>query len=197
MLRILFYYIPVTDDAAFLQLKQDYLHIRSWKIAFFIHIFTSILTLFAGFTQFSKSFLKTYPRLHRILGYTYVLNILVVTGPAAFLMSFYANGGATSKIAFLLLSTLWILFTSLALFFALKKKFQLHMEFMIRSYALTLSAITLRAWKMGLANFTDIAPMDRYRIVAWLGFVLNLLLAEYVIRKLRKMQTNVTALAKK
>lgn len=71
------------------------------------------------------------------------------------------------------------------------------MEFMIRSYALTLSAITLRAWKMGLANFTDIAPMDRYRIVAWLGFVLNLLLAEYVIRKLRKMQTNVTALAKK
>ena len=71
------------------------------------------------------------------------------------------------------------------------------MEFMIRSYALTLSAITLRAWKMGLANFTDITPMDRYRMVAWLGFVLNLLLAEYVIRKLRKMQTNVTALAKK
>lgn len=179
----MFLYIPIRDDAAFLQLKTDYLHIIPWKIAFFIHVFSSILTLFAGFTQFSNSFLKKYPKLHRKLGYTYVINILIVTGPAALMMSFYANGGITSRIAFLTLSILWILFTALALFYALKKKFKLHQAFMIRSYALTLSAITLRIWKMGLANFTDIPPMDRYRIIAWVGFVLNLLVAEWIIRR--------------
>ncbi len=191
MLRIMFFYIPIRDDAAFLQLKTDYLHILPWKIAFFVHVFTSILTLLAGFTQFSKSFLQKYPKLHRKLGYAYVFNILIVTGPAAFIMSFYANGGLTSRIAFITLSILWIAFTALALFFAVKKKFKLHQAFMIRSYALTLSAITLRIWKMGLANFTDILPMDRYRIVAWLGFGLNLIVAEFIISAMKKKQKSI------
>lgn len=96
-------------------------------------------------------------------------------------MSFYANGGISSRIAFVLLSVLWIGFTAIALYKALKKDFKAHRIFMIRSYALTLSAITLRVWKVLLANYTDIAPMDRYRIIAWLGWMLNLLLAEVII----------------
>jgi hypothetical protein len=52
---------------------------------------------------------------------------------------------------------------------------------MIRSFALTLSAITLRIWKVIFATTTDIPPMDRYRIIAWLGWVLNLMIAEYII----------------
>lgn len=54
---------------------------------------------------------------------------------------------------------------------------------MIRSFALTLSAITLRCWKVFFANFTDIPPMDRYRLIAWLGWTLNLLIAEWYIYK--------------
>ena len=181
MLRIIFLYIPIQNDVAFLQLKQSYIHITEWRIAFFVHVFSSILALLAGFTQFSKWLLKHRPRLHRAMGYTYVINILVVTGPAGLLMSFYANGGISSRIAFVLLSVLWIGFTAIALYKALKKDFKAHRFFMIRSYALTLSAITLRVWKVLLANYTDIAPMDRYRIIAWLGWVLNLLLAECII----------------
>ena len=52
---------------------------------------------------------------------------------------------------------------------------------MIRSFALTLSAITLRIWKVVLAHYTDIGPMDRYRIIAWVGWVLNFLIAEWYI----------------
>lgn len=183
MLRILFLYIPVKDDVAFLQIKQRFIHITPWRIAFFTHVFTSILALLAGFTQFSKSFLRRYPRWHRRLGYVYVINILVVTGPAALLMSFYANGGISSQVAFTLLSILWLSFTGLALYKAIKKDFVGHRHFMIRSYALTLSAITLRIWKILLANYTHLDPMDRYRIIAWLGWVINLLVAEWVIRR--------------
>jgi len=193
MLRIMFLYIPVQNDAAFLQLKQQYIHITEWRIAFFIHVFSSILALLAGFTQFSKRFLKKYPRLHRKLGYLYVINILVVTGPAGLLMSFYANGGITSRIGFVMLSVLWISTTAIALYKAIKKQFTAHRIFMIRSFALTLSAITLRVWKVLLANYTDIPPMDRYRMIAWLGWTLNLLLAEWIIwRTITRIKANHT-----
>jgi hypothetical protein len=181
MLRIIFLYIPIQNDVAFLQLKQSYIHITEWRIAFFVHVFSSMLALLAGFTQFSKRLLKHKPKWHRAIGYSYVVNILVVTGPAGLLMSFYANGGIPSRIAFVLLSVLWICFTAIALYKALKKDFTAHRIFMIRSYALTLSAITLRVWKVLLANYTDVPPMDRYRIIAWLGWTLNLLLAECII----------------
>jgi hypothetical protein len=55
---------------------------------------------------------------------------------------------------------------------------------MIRSYALTLSALTLRAWKYAITNsIGEVHPMDVYRIVAWLGWGLNLIIAEIIIRK--------------
>lgn len=183
MLRIIFIYIPVKNDAGFLQLKQEYIHITEWRVAFFTHVFTSILVLVAGFTQFSKKFLKQQPNLHRTVGYIYVINILMVTGPSGLLMSFYANGGVSSQTAFVLLSVLWMGFTAMALYKAIKKDFTAHRIFMIRSFALTLSAITLRCWKVLLVNFTDIQPMDRYRIIAWLGWTLNLIIAEWIIYK--------------
>ena len=168
-------------DTAFLQLKQQYIGIPEWRNAFYVHVFSSILVLLAGFSQFSKVVLKKYPRLHRRLGYVYVLNILMITGPAGLLMSFYANGGISSRIAFVALSVLWIVFTAIALYKAIKKDFVSHRAFMIRSFALTLSAVTLRIWKVIIAAYTDIAPMDRYRIIAWLGWTLNLLVAEWFI----------------
>jgi Predicted membrane protein (DUF2306) len=186
MIRIMFIYIPIKNDVGFLQLKQSYLHITEWRLAFFIHVFSSILVLLAGFTQFSSTILKRYKKWHRALGYTYVSNILLITGPAGLLMSFYANGGIGSRIGFIMLSVLWFFFTAMALYKAVKKQFIAHRIFMIRSFALTLSAITLRCWKVLLANFTDIAPMDRYRLIAWLGWTLNLLIAEWYIYKFIK-----------
>ena len=194
MLRIIFIYIPVQNDAGFLQLKQEYIHITEWRVAFFTHVFTSMLVLIAGFTQFSRQLQKKQPKLHRIFGYIYVIDVLLVTGPAGLLMSFYANGGISSQIAFVLLAVLWMVFTGIALSKAIKKNFIAHRAFMIRSFALTLSAITLRCWKVIFANFTDIPPMDRYRIIAWLGWVLNLLIAEWIIYKLVKKKNKIMPL---
>jgi hypothetical protein len=183
-------------DAGFLLLKQAYIHIDLWRIAFFTHVFTSMLVLIAGFSQFSSSLLQKKPRLHRSLGYIYVINILFITGPAGLIMSFYANGGIIARIAFVLLSLLWILFTAIALYKAVKKDFVAHKQFMIRSYALTLSAISLRSWKVVIATFTNMAPMDRYRLIAWLGWGLNLLIAEIIIlQQIKKRMAKQQALA--
>jgi uncharacterized membrane protein len=179
-------YIPYNTDVGFLRIKQQYIGIDHWRTAFFIHVYASMWVLFAGFTQFSKKLLKNNPRLHRTMGYIYVVDVLLITGPAGLIMGFYANGGTVSRIAFVLLAVLWIFFTVMALVKAKQKKFKAHRNYMMRSYALTLSAITLRAWKYGITNTMQVPPMDVYRIVAWLGWVGNLLFAEWVIRKTKR-----------
>ena len=183
MLRITLQYIPINLDVAFLRIKQDYINIIPWRIAFFTHVFTSMFALLAGFTQFSKYILKNHKKTHRNIGKLYVFVILFLTGPSGFIMAIYANGGYTSKIGFLFLDILWIYFTAKAFRLALKKDFKNHENYMYRSYALTLSAITLRAWKYILILLFQPAPMDVYRLVAWLGFIPNLLLIEFLIWK--------------
>ncbi len=112
-------------------------------------------------------------------------------------MGFYANGGLWSRIAFVLLAVLWIYFTAMALVKAKQKNFKAHRNYMIRSYALTLSAITLRAWKYGITNTMILPPMDVYRVVAWLGWVGNLFIAELVIRKSAMMKAKKISLNKR
>jgi hypothetical protein len=184
MLRITLQYWPIRDDAAFLQIKQQYLEIQPWKIAFFVHVFTSMLALAAGFTQFARSVLFRWPRLHRWMGRLYVLNVCLVTGPASLIMARYANGGLTSRLAFGVLAVLWIGTTALAWRSALRRNWPEHRDWMIRSYALTLSALTLRAWKYLIVWAFHPPPMDVYRLVAWLGFVPNLIVAEWIIRRM-------------
>lgn len=183
MASITMAYIPYNTDVGFLRIKQHYIHIDQWRIAFFIHVYASMWVLFAGFTQFSKKIQKNQPKLHRTLGYIYVVDVLLITGPAGLLMGFYANGGLWSRAAFVILAVLWIYFTVMALVKAKQKNFKAHRNYMIRSYALTLSAITLRAWKYAITNSFELPPMDVYRSVAWLGWVPNILFAEFLVRR--------------
>ena len=180
-------YIPYNTDVGFLRIKQQYIGIDHWRTAFFIHVYASMWVLFAGFTQFSKRLQKNQPKLHRTLGYVYAIDVLLITGPAGLVMGFYANGGLWSRIAFVLLAVLWIYFTAMALVKAKQKNFKAHRNYMIRSYALTLSAITLRAWKYGITNTMTLPPMDVYRVVAWLGWVGNLAIAEWLIFRQKKI----------
>lgn len=182
MARITVAYIPYNTDVGFLRIKQHYIHIDHWRIAFFIHVYASLWVLLAGFTQFSKRIQKLNPGLHRSFGYIYVTDVILITGPAGLLMGFYANGGLSSRIAFVVLAVLWIFFTAMALVKARRGDFKSHRNYMIRSFALTLSAITLRAWKYSITNSFELAPMDVYRAVAWLGWVPNLIIAEIIIR---------------
>jgi uncharacterized membrane protein len=181
MARITFEYLPYNTDVGFLRIKQDYIDIDVWRNAFFVHVYMSIWVLLAGFTQFSQALRSTYPKLHRAFGYIYAVDVLFITGPAGLIMGFYANGGLTSKLSFVVLATSWIAVTAMAVKKAKEGDYDAHRDFMIRSYALTLSALTLRAWKWGINNAVELPPMDVYRAVAWLGWVPNILLAEFII----------------
>lgn len=196
MARITVEYIPYDTDVGFLRIKQDYIDIDHWRIAFYVHVYASIWVLFAGFTQFSKTIRSAYPKLHRVFGYIYAADILLITGPAGLVMGFYANGGISSKIAFIVLATGWIFFTAMAVLKARNGDYDSHRNYMMRSYALTLSALTLRAWKWGINNSFELPPMDVYRTVAWLGWIPNLLFAEFLIWRYRVKAANRRASAR-
>lgn len=184
MVNITIPYFSFDDKTAFLKIKQWVIHNQVWKASFYIHVLTSCLCLLAGFTQFSSRFLRNYPHLHRNIGIAYIVVILFFSGPSGFIMSLYANGGLLSQAAFITLSILWIGFTYLGYFYARKGDVINHRKFMIRSYALTLSALTLRAWKFAIVLAFRPQPMDVYMLVAWLGWIPNLIFAEWYIRKL-------------
>lgn len=152
-------------------------------MAFYVHVFTSMFALIAGFTQFSKKILARRKSLHRMMGRLYVIVILGLSGPSGMIMAWYANGGWSSQLAFGILSLLWMRFTFLAFRSIRKGQVLRHKQMMWRSYALTLSALTLRAWKFGIVWAIHPHPMDLYMVVAWLGWVPNLLLVEWRIRR--------------
>jgi len=185
MLTMIIDYSSLRTDIHFLRFKQDYLHITWWRTAFYVHVFASIFALAAGFTQFSKYMLKNHKQLHRTFGKLYVVNILFINFPAGMILAVYANGLLPGKAAFIILDCLWFYFTYRAYTAIRKGKVREHREFMIRSFALTFSAITLRTWKIILSDTFHLDPLTLYMIDAWMGFVPNLLFAEWLIRRNR------------
>lgn len=184
MLNITLKYVSFESDVAFLQIKQtEVTSISLYIYIFYVHVITSIVTLLAGFTQFNSLITRRFPKIHVALGRIYVYSVLVVAAPSGIYIGWYANGGITSKIAFVSLGILWWLFTLIGVLKIKKKNLILHSKWMHRSFALACSAITLRLWKVILVYLLQPSPMELYQIIAWLGWIPNLLLIEYYLIK--------------
>lgn len=175
-------YIHFKPNIDFLRTKQLIYHIDIWRWSFYIHVFTSPLVIISGLLQFNRYLLQKR-MIHRILGYIYVLTVLAVTGPAAFIMSLYANGSYPAQISFTLLSISWMFATYLGYFYIKKRNFLKHANWLLRSYALTLSAVTLRfyAYIFDILNLS-VGPVETYILLAYISWIPNLIVAEIMIR---------------
>lgn len=178
MILITWQYIPIDFKAAFLNIKQDVIGLKHYQWAFFTHVYSSIFVLLIGLPQFSTLIRLKAQLIHRYLGLIYVGLILFVSSPSGLIMAYYANGGWGSKTSFILQAILWFYFTYKAFSAAKKHDWSLHQKMMIRSYALTLSAISLRLFKWGIVQTLEWPPMDTYKLVAWLGWTFNLAVVE-------------------
>jgi uncharacterized membrane protein len=189
MLQICLSYWPWQPDTGFLILKQEVVQQWHWRISFQVHVASSMLVLLAGFTQFWPLLRQRYRLWHRRLGYLYVVSVLGLAAPTGLVMAFYAAGGWSVQLCFVLLSILWVVSTIQALRTARLKQFTQHQVWMIRSYALTLVALSLRSWKLvlyELAPYIDwLTPRHIYQLEAWFGLVINLWIAEWIIQRLK------------
>jgi len=183
MLKITLEYIPFDPNVSFLMIKQTEVAERpEYLLFFYTHVYTSIFVLLSGFLAIlRKDFnIKNF---HRNVGKIYIVLILFLAAPSGIYMGIFANGGFFSKISFVILGSLWWFCTFKAYQFARQKKFKKHQQWMWRSFALTVSAITLRMWKVFIVYLFHPNPMDVYQIISWLGWVPNILLIEYLILK--------------
>ncbi|MDF3025734.1 MAG: hypothetical protein K0S23_41 [Fluviicola sp.] len=177
-------YLEMRRGVDFLKTKQLIYHIKHWRYSFYIHVFSSILIITSGLFQFSKTILNKYARIHRISGAVYLLATLLISGPAALVMSFYANGGYPAQASFVILSVLWLGSTFLAYYFVRKKNYEAHGKWMVRSYALTLSAVSLRLYSYLFNVFhLTMNPVDLYILLSWMSWLPNLFIAEILIKR--------------
>lgn len=147
-------------------------------IRILVHVVCSAVALGVGPLQFFPA-LRARPRLHRALGYIYATAVLG-GGLSGFATAFIAYGGLVSRVGFGLLAVLWLGTTVAAVQAARRLDFAGHEEWALRSFGLTFAAVTLRIY-LGVFLATGVAFEQFYPVLAWLCWVPNLLVVEWVL----------------
>ena len=180
-----FPYFSFHRDFTFLHEKGVLVDSPLWRFCFYVHIAASMVCLLSAFAQFSIRVLRKARRIHIILGQVYIYSILLFAAPAGIFMAFYAKGGIGGQLGFLVAGILWVFTTYQGLISIKSKNINAHIAWMMRSYALTLSALTFRIYHI-LFHFTEMEYMDNYVISLWLSVFGNLLVGELFLRKMIK-----------
>ncbi|QJB31869.1 DUF2306 domain-containing protein [Chitinophaga oryzae] len=165
----------------YLQLTPEALG-RYFPVRWFLlmHITSGGGALVLGPLQFWKR-LQSSKRLHRVVGYLYLLAILASSLCAVVLASTtaYAVNWAYA-FSLQIWVSVWITTTGIAWWLAVKQKFKQHKDWMIRSYLVTLAfVVSGLILKMPviyqLGDFASISPS-----FFWLGWALPLYVYEMV-----------------
>jgi len=177
-------YINLENNSGFLSSKlQQVLVNPIWMGSFYFHIVFGSISLLTGWPQFLPKLRSRYLKFHRKLGIVY-LGSVSIGGFCGLYMAFYANGGLVSVFGFIALAVCWLFTTWKAFLHIRKNQIVLHQAWMMRSYALTFAAVTLRIWLPALSGF-GLEFITAYKIISWLSWVPNLLVAEWLINRTR------------
>lgn len=154
------------------------------------HLGGGAIALITGALQMNQRLRRRSVAGHRFLGGVYLLAVLLA-GLAGLILAFTATGGPVSSIGFGALAVLWLATTAIGFRHIHHGAIVTHGHWMVRSYALTLAAVSLRIYlPLALAVFR--LPFDTaYPAIAWLCWVPNLLLAELWCRQRRTQQPAV------
>lgn len=171
-------------------------HYQPWNIVLLIHIVTASLAIAIGPFQFIKKIRMKRKKLHRKLGMIYITSILL-SGITGVYLSFYAFGGIISRVGFFTLSLTWLFTTFLAYKYIRNKQFNLHENWMFRSYAVTFVAITFRFWSAVIGYSLDNFQLG-YTAAIWVSLIGNLVVMEFWLkRNSRRLKSNTPLIISK
>ncbi|PWG06458.1 DUF2306 domain-containing protein [Polaribacter aquimarinus] len=176
-----FIYFVIDRKFGLLASKTDALLTDTlWNTMFYTHIILGGIALLIGWLQFNKKLRLKNLNLHRKIGKVYVISVLL-SAISGFYIGLHATGGLSSKLGFTTMALFWF-FSTLFAFTSIKKgNIIQHQKLMIYSYAACFAAVTLRIWLPILSNiFGGFLPA--YRIVAWLSWVPNIIVAYFIIQ---------------
>ncbi len=165
----------------------------------FVHAFSGGVALILGPFQFLDGFRKRRQNLHRWMGRIYLLGILL-GGLSAFIIAPGMISGLVGEFGLISLAILWLWTGAMAYRSIRNGDVESHREWMIRNFALTFAAATLRLWLGTLiatqlpflqtkyAGDFDALFVEAYRVVMWLCWVPNLIIAEMIVQRRRNSQ---------
>ncbi|GII96776.1 DUF2306 domain-containing protein [Sinosporangium siamense] len=164
--------VPVDPDVA--------LHYLSLGV----HALPGGLALIIGPLQFVSKLRVSRPKLHRMLGRIYMISILIASA-AALVAATVSLGGFAIQVAFYILTVAWLYTLAKAYRCIRRGEVQLHRIWMIRNYALTFAAVTLRVYLIAGLQLKQVIPsleFDQiYTAAGWASILGNVLVAEYFI----------------
>ena len=141
------------------------------------HIIGGGIALLLGTFQMNAGLRKKSPGVHRLMGKIYLMCILL-SGVGGLVLAWNATGGLFTKAGFGMLGILW-LYTGTNAYLAIRKgDIAAHRRWMIRNYALTLAAVTLRIY-LPLSMASGATFLVAYTVIAWMCWVPNLIVAEW------------------
>lgn len=145
-----------------------------------LHILCGLVAIAIGPLQFWPRIRNTYRRVHRVSGRIYLAVVLIGATSAAVL-------AVTSKVNFSYASgmfafaVVWLSTSAMALVAILRRNFEQHRQWMIRSYVVTFAFVTFRVGQDVLAYF-DIGRVDYVTMLSWACWALPLFFAEVAIQ---------------
>jgi uncharacterized membrane protein len=151
---------------------------RPWLL---VHILGAATALLIGAFQFLPGVRQRWPGRHRWVGRVYVAGCMV-GGAAGLVIALGSTAGPIASLGFGLLAVLWLFTTGVAWRMARAGRYADHRAWMIRSWALTLAAVTLRLY-LPLALVLGAPMPGAYRAIAFLAWMPNLALAELYLRR--------------
>jgi uncharacterized membrane protein len=151
------------------------------RVALSVHALGGGIALLAGPLQFVPRFRESSWNRHRLLGWIYCGAVLL-GWCASLWIAPHAETGLIASAGFLTLGAAWILATGVAVRLIVRGDALRHRRWMIRSYALTAAAITLRMY-LPLVVFVFHWPFSvAYPAIAWLCWIPNAVAAEIYLR---------------
>jgi len=145
-----------------------------------LHVSGAATALLVGPFQFIARFRNRRSGLHRVLGRIYVAGCLVGAA-GGFPLALGSTAGPIASGGFGTLSVCWFTATLLGWRYARQRHFAEHRVWMLRSWAMTFAAVTLRL-ALPLPPLLGVDFLDGYRAISWLCWIANLAILELYLR---------------
>jgi uncharacterized membrane protein len=159
-----------------------------WYTTFYVHITFGGIAMLTGWTQFSQKLRNRYLKTHRLVGKIYVISV-IISSCAGLYIAFFATGGIISAFGLGTLALLWLITVIKAYTSIRRLDITEHQKWMIRNYALTFAAVTLRVYLPLFLRFIFHDDfITSFRIISWLCWIPNLIVAEIIISKMRPVR---------
>lgn len=156
---------------------------------FLTHVVGSVIALLIGPWQFVATIRRRWTRLHRWMGRIYMVAVLF-GGIGGFFIAWTTTAGPLATAGFSLLAVIWLGTTGLGYQSARAGNYADHRKWMIRSFALTAAAITLRLG-LPIAPALGYSFLSGYMVMSWACWIINLGIAELLLRSGENRKTAV------